>query len=135
MWTEGSRFINRSNRTTAIAGMKKLAKEVSSSPYKSLFVCPEGTRTPDGSLGAFHKGALVLAIDAGLPIVPMAVIGAYEVLPKGSLYVHPGPIKVVCGDPIEAEGLCYDDREAFGRTVQLAVQSLLDQHNEPPPPR
>src|SRR4029453_12108555 len=60
----------------------------------SLFVFPEGTRSPDGTLALFRAGTFILAIEAGLPIVPVAIDGSRFVMPKGQLTTSPGHVRV-----------------------------------------
>ena len=62
-------------------------------------IFPEGTRSPDGELGEFKTGAVRLAIEMGCPIVPMAVLGSRNALPKGKLVMKPTQILVRVGDP------------------------------------
>jgi 1-acyl-sn-glycerol-3-phosphate acyltransferase len=67
---------------------------------RTVVVYPEGTRSTDGSIGEFRSGALRLARDCGVPIVPVAVLGTAEVLPKAGHY-SPAPIRVHIGDPVD----------------------------------
>ena len=90
----------------------------------------EGTRSADGKLRSFKKGAAVLAIDAQVPLVPLAVAGAYEITPKGGLWVHSGrPIVLRVGKPIPSEGLGRDDREMLTARAHQAVAELLEEGN------
>jgi 1-acyl-sn-glycerol-3-phosphate acyltransferase len=91
---------------------------------------PEGTRSPDGVLKPFKKGAVVLAINAGVPIVPMAVAGTRHILPKGGLRIHGGrKAALVVGPPIPVEGRTLADRDALTEDSRRAVSSLLEQAN------
>ncbi len=92
----------------------------------SVLVYPEGTRTRTGELLPFKKGPFVLAIAAGAPIVPIYVSGAFGIMPKGSIVVHPQPITITAGAPIPTQGLTYDDRDALARRVRAAMESLRD---------
>lgn len=90
----------------------------------------EGTRSVDGMLRPFKRGASVLAIDAQVPIVPIAVAGAYEVTPKGGLWVKTGrPIVLRVGKPIPTTGLGRDDREMLTERAHQAVAELLEAGN------
>jgi 1-acyl-sn-glycerol-3-phosphate acyltransferase len=96
----------------------------------SILFFAEGTRSVDGHLRAFKKGASVLAIDAQVPIVPLAVAGAHEVTPKGGLWVHSGrPVVLSIGRPISTEGLSRADRDMLTEKAHEAVAALLDQGN------
>lgn len=91
---------------------------------------PEGTRSPDGVLKPFKKGAVVLALNAGVPIVPMAVAGTRHILPKGSLRIHSGrKAALMVGTPISVEGRTLADREALTEASRSAVAALLAQAN------
>jgi 1-acyl-sn-glycerol-3-phosphate acyltransferase len=68
----------------------------------SLMIFAEGTRSPDGRVARFRAGSFLLAIEAGLPIVPLAVIGTRQVMPKGRLQTEPADVRLVIHDPIPA---------------------------------
>ena len=90
----------------------------------------EGTRSVDGKLRPFKKGAAVLAIDAQVPLVPIAVAGAYEITPKGGLWVRSGrPIVLRVGKPIPTAGLGRDDRDMLTARAHQAVAELLEEGN------
>lgn len=90
----------------------------------------EGTRSTDGQLRAFKKGAAVLAIDAQVPLVPLAVAGAHEITPKGGLWVRSGrPIVLRVGKPIPTAGLGRDDRDMLTARAHQAVAELLEEGN------
>ena len=92
----------------------------------SVVFYPEGTRSHDGSLRPFKKGAAMLAIQAQVPIVPMAVAGTAEILEKGSAWVRGGqPAALVIGEPISTEGKRESDREAVTEQLRSAVEGLL----------
>src|SRR5437868_12918448 len=84
--------VNRSARDAAIASVEKATRALKSG--QSFLIYPEGTRSPDGRLQEFKKGAVVMAIKAGVPIVPMACSGAHRIMEKHSLVIHPGEIVV-----------------------------------------
>ena len=67
----------------------------------SLIVFPEGTRSRDGLMGKFKGGSIMLAMQAGLPIVPISVIGSRHVMKKGELTTKPGHVMLIVHDPIE----------------------------------
>jgi 1-acyl-sn-glycerol-3-phosphate acyltransferase len=89
----------------------------------SLVVFPEGTRSRNGQLREFKKGAFVLAIEAGLPIVPVVCRGTRRLMPRGSrLTVVPGPVELVIEAPIATTGLTYDDRDDLAARVRTAIE-------------
>lgn len=91
----------------------------------SLCAFPEGTRSRDGHVGPFKGGVLQVAIEAGVPVVPVALQGSGAVLPAAGFRVRPGTITVRFGDPIATSGLCSDDRNALARQARTAVIGLL----------
>ena len=116
-------FIDRSNTKESIEsinrGMKRLPKGT------SIMVFAEGTRSPDGKIHPFKKGGFVLAIDYGLPILPITINGSRKVLPKGSVVFTPGEIEVIVGDPIDTKGYTRESLpELMERTRQVIVSSF-----------
>src|SRR5713226_78520 len=92
--------VNRGARDSAIASVEKATEAMKAG--QSFLIYPEGTRSPDGRLQEFKKGAVVMAIRAGVPIVPMICSGAHRVMEKRSLVIHPGEILVEFLEPIDA---------------------------------
>jgi 1-acyl-sn-glycerol-3-phosphate acyltransferase len=88
-------------------------------------IFPEGTRSRDGALGPFKKGAFVAAIEAGSRIVPVAIRGAYELLTPGSFSVRPGTVRVKVLDPIAAGGYSYEDRDRLAAEVRSRIAAAL----------
>jgi len=87
----------------------------------SLIVFPEGTRSPDGRLGPFKAGSFLLAVEAGLPIVPVSVDGSRFVMQKGRLMTCPGHVWLTVHAPIETTGLSVSDARALGERVKAIV--------------
>ena len=88
---------------------------------------PEGTRSPaGGGLQEFKKGAFTLAIQMERPIVPIAIHGSDEVMPRGKyLSIHPGRVVMEVLEPIETKGLSYEDREDLRDRVQGRIHQRL----------
>jgi 1-acyl-sn-glycerol-3-phosphate acyltransferase len=96
----------------------------------SILFFAEGTRSTDGRLRPFKKGAAILAIDAQVPIVPLAVAGAHEITPKGGLWVRSGrPLVLRVGKPIPTTGLTRADRDSLTDQAHDAVAALLEEGN------
>lgn len=92
----------------------------------SILFFAEGTRDPAGHLRPFKKGATVLALQAQVPLVPLAVAGTKDVMTKQHLIVHGGrPVVLMVGDPIPTEGKTLADREALNAEAHAAVARLL----------
>jgi len=86
-----------------------------------LIVFPEGTRSPDGRVGAFKGGSFLVALDAGLPIVPISVVSTRHVMLKGRLATYPGRVRVVVHPPIETTTLESSDPRALAERVRRIV--------------
>jgi len=85
----------------------------------------EGTRSPDGRLLPFKKGPFYLAMESGAPVVPVTIVGTEKLMPKGSLKVHPGTVRVVFHAPIEPKD--FATREDLMEAVRAAIESGLDE--------
>ncbi|MBW1670022.1 MAG: 1-acyl-sn-glycerol-3-phosphate acyltransferase [Deltaproteobacteria bacterium] len=94
--------IDRSGGKAALRSLQKAAERVKKGT--SIVIFPEGTRSPDGRLMPFKVGGILIAIKAGCPIVPVAISGSHKVLPKGSIRVRPGLIKMTFGLPVQTVG-------------------------------
>jgi 1-acyl-sn-glycerol-3-phosphate acyltransferase len=90
----------------------------------SLLVFPEGGRVP-AEMREFKEGAAYLAIKAGVPAVPIGILGTREVLPMGSFHVRPHPVTLRIGDPIPTVGLDLHDRADLNQTLRLRVAELI----------
>jgi len=99
-------FVDRTNRTKAIQSLNQAAKRIKEG--RNIIAFPEGTRSRDGQLKAFKKGMFHLAIQSGMPLVPVAFSGAYELVPTG-FKMRPGKVDVSIGEPIITEGLSLED--------------------------
>lgn len=95
----------------------------------SVVFFAEGTRSDDGVLKPFKKGAAVMALEAQVPLVPAAVAGTHRILEKGSIAIHPRPAALVIGAPIETAGLSVDARDAITERAHAEVARLLDEGN------
>ena len=89
----------------------------------SLVVFPEGTRTPDGKIKKFKRGAFVLASEFGLPVVPLTVAGSFGILRKDSLRIHPGKITLTIHAPLEFEKES-DDKERIDRMLEKSFETI-----------
>lgn len=92
----------------------------------SAAVFAEGTRTRTGALLPFKRGPFVLAIRAGVPVVPTWIGGTFEMLPRGSLRPRPGDVVVRLGRPIPTDDLAHQDRERLCREAEEAVALLAE---------
>jgi len=91
----------------------------------SLIVFPEGTRSLDGRLGRFKGGPFLIAIDAGLPLVPVTVAHSRHVMLKGRLMTCPGTVEVIVHEPIPTVGLTREDARVLAARVRAVVAAGL----------
>jgi 1-acyl-sn-glycerol-3-phosphate acyltransferase len=102
LWTAGNFPVDRGDPRKTAHSLRRVVEGIKSG--KSLAVFPEGTRSEDGRLQEFKAGAFKIALRAGVPIVPVAIRGTHELLPKHSLAPRPGRVDVIIGKPIETSG-------------------------------
>jgi 1-acyl-sn-glycerol-3-phosphate acyltransferase len=121
--------VRREVREAAIASVDRAAEAMRAG--QSFLIYPEGTRSPDGRLQEFKKGAVVLAIKAGVPIVPVACSGAHRVMAKRSLRIYPGEILVEFLEPIEASPYTWEERDALNQRVHDAMAAGLPPDQRP----
>jgi 1-acyl-sn-glycerol-3-phosphate acyltransferase len=114
----GHLLVDRQNPGPDI--VQKMRRLVSES--HSLIVFPEGTRSRDGTVGRFKKGSFLVAIDAGLPVVPVSVSGSLHVMRKGRLMVRPGDVRVTVHEPIPSAGVPREEVIAFADRVRDVVR-------------
>ncbi len=87
----------------------------------SLIVFPEGTRSRDGRVGRFKGGSFFVALEAGLPVVPLSITGSRHVMLKGRLATYPGHVRLTIHDPIDTAGLSVSDARPFAERVRAVV--------------
>ena len=87
-------------------------------------IFPEETRTRDGELLPFKRGAAHLALKSGLPLLPIGIAGTFRILPRGTWEIRPGPVLVSVGNPIDVAGRTLRDRDAVTEEVRDAIATL-----------
>jgi len=112
--------VNRRDRAQAVAALRRGARIVQGG--LSLVVFPEGTRSPDARIQPFKKGPFVLAMEAGVPVVPVAIAGAAALNPKRRLEVQPGTIRVAIGACLQPRD--FPDKDALLREVRGRIVGL-----------
>ncbi|WP_050791914.1 lysophospholipid acyltransferase family protein [Stigmatella aurantiaca] len=122
MTMTGMIFVNRTHRRKAVQSLKQAGERIRAG--KSILAFPEGTRSLDGLILPFKKGPFVLAIEAQVPIVPVAIEGSGRALPTGGIRLRRHDIRVKVGMPIETQGLTGADREALLRRTRDAIIQL-----------
>ena len=111
--------IDRSNRRSAIESLKKAAETIRSGV--SVIIFPEGTRSRDGNIRQFKKGGFILAVDAGVPVVPVIIHGTWPIMQKESLRIRPGNVVLEIGEPIQASNYSRKNKDDLMERVQQAI--------------
>jgi 1-acyl-sn-glycerol-3-phosphate acyltransferase len=116
--------VDRSNARNSLKSMTEGARIIAERRI-SVLLFPEGGRSPQG-LRAFKEGAAYIAIKAGVPVVPMALVGMRDLLPMGSLHLRSGCAALRIGRPIPTLGLKPSDRERLTQELYAEIARLLD---------
>jgi len=121
--------VDRFNHDSAVASIELAADAMRGGT--SLLIYPEGSRSPDGRLQQFKKGAVVMAIKAGVPIVPIACSGAHRVMRKKSLVIHPGEILVRFCPAVDSAPYSLEQRDALNDVVRATLAAGLPPDQRP----
>ncbi len=97
---------------------------------KSIMAFPEGTRSSNGAIQAFKQGVFLLAIKSGTPIVPMSIVGSGEIMPKRSLKVTPGKVKLIIDKPIDTKKYTMESRNELIEQVRKIIIKNYDNWKE-----
>ena len=117
--------VERDNRERAMDSIARGADSLRAG--NSFLIFPEGTRSRTGELLPFKKGGFIMAIQAQVPIVPVAVQGGRAAMRKGSAIIRPVRVSVRIGEPVTTAGLTVDDRDLLIARIRAAIRGLLDQ--------
>jgi 1-acyl-sn-glycerol-3-phosphate acyltransferase len=118
----GQVCIDQQNPARSIGSIRSALKGLKAG--MPLVIYPEGGRTPDGDIKPFLPGAFFLAIKAQVDIVPVALVGTYELLPMNTYHIKCRPLEMRVGAPISTAGLTLRDMEGLSAKVQKAVEEL-----------
>lgn len=121
--------IDRTNRTRALRSLRKAAESVREGRPVILFA--EGTRSRDGRLAPFKRGAFHLAVEAGVPVIPVAISGSWRILPPRSSRLRSGTIRVRFTAPLPAESAGDDTSDARVGLLMAEVRRAMVQHLDP----
>jgi 1-acyl-sn-glycerol-3-phosphate acyltransferase len=113
--------VDRENRESAIQSIRRAGEVMGHHINMTLF--PEGTRSPDGRLLPFKKGPFHLATETGFPIVPVTILGTYEMMPKGKTIVRGGTATLVFHPPVDPKQ--FSSREELTQAVWEKINSVL----------
>jgi 1-acyl-sn-glycerol-3-phosphate acyltransferase len=111
--------IDRKNRESAFKSLAVAAEKIKNGV--SVLIFPEGTRSRDGKIQAFKKGGFVMAIDSGVPIVPVTISGTREIMTKGQFRVNSGQIRISIQQPIDTTIYSRDTKEALMERVRRVI--------------
>ena len=112
--------INRGSTAESVASLQRAARHLGDGV--SAFVFPEGTRTRDGSLQPLKTGGFRLALESGLPLVPVTIVGTRRAMPRGSMVLRAGPVRMHIDPPIHTAGLDDSDIPALIERVREAME-------------
>ncbi|MBT8331587.1 MAG: 1-acyl-sn-glycerol-3-phosphate acyltransferase [Deltaproteobacteria bacterium] len=112
--------IDRNNRESAIQSLEVAAEKIKNGV--SVLIFPEGTRSRNGKIQPFKKGGFVMAIDSGVPIVPVIISGARSIMTKGQFRVNPGRIRMSIQQPIDTTIYSRDTKEALMQHVRGVIR-------------
>ncbi|MCP4654851.1 MAG: 1-acyl-sn-glycerol-3-phosphate acyltransferase [bacterium] len=127
----GMVFVHRRERRRSLTQVRQVADLIASGG--SVVYFPEGKRSRDGRILPFKTGAFIPAIEAGVPVVPVALAGTARVLPPGTFRVRPGAVRISIGRPMETRGLRKEDRREFANEVRARVTALYENLPLPTP--
>jgi len=113
--------VDRRNRDAAIQSVRDAAQAMRGGLDMTIF--PEGTRSRDGRLLPFKKGPFYLAMESGCPVVPVTILGTYEIRPKGKFFMRGGTAELVFHEPLWPKD--FPDREALVSAVRDAITRSL----------
>lgn len=118
--------VNRKDSQKAIESINQGAAKLRQSCQNVVFF-PEGTRTRDGQMLPFKKGAFVFALQSQLPIVPFAIVGSYEALPPKKKVLNPGTIRVQFLPPIDPSRYTLEQRELLTQDTYAVIEQAVQQ--------
>jgi 1-acyl-sn-glycerol-3-phosphate acyltransferase len=124
MWLFGMVSIDRGDAHSSAKALKKAARVLRTG--RPLCAFPEGTRTKDGKIGPFKKGVFLLALKAGVPIIPVAAEGLNVFAPKQGWHPRPAKIRIKVGAPIPTDG----DDEKRDALIKKVRDAMIDMHLE-----
>lgn len=124
-------FIDRTNAVAARRSIEEAKRRIRGG--QSVLIFPEGTRSRDGILLPFKKGGFHLAIEAGVPVIPVALVGTRACMPRKSLLLRAGHVRVVVGAEIPTAGLKESDRHVLLEKVRSEIAQMMENPPLEPP--
>jgi 1-acyl-sn-glycerol-3-phosphate acyltransferase len=115
--------VDRGNRDAGIEAVEAAKKVIEQGINMTIYI--EGKRSSDGKLLPFKKGPFYLAMECGVPVVPMTIVGTYDAMPKGRFAIRPGLVRVTFHAPIEPKD--FGSRDELMEKVRAVIESGLPQ--------
>lgn len=116
--------IDRSDHTQAIKTLREAERTIFKHGL-SVLAFPEGTRSMDGKIHAFKKGPFIMAINTGIPLLPVTIKGTYHILPKKGIRIKPGPAKIIIHPPVSVENYTIENRaELVDKVHKIIVEAF-----------
>jgi 1-acyl-sn-glycerol-3-phosphate acyltransferase len=128
MRSAGYISIDRFNRESAFQSISEAAQKIRGGV--SVMIFPEGTRSKDGKIRPFKKGGFVLAVDAGVPIIPIILHGTRSIMPKGQLRVYPGNVLIDIKKPVETSGYTRNNKDDLLERIRNIICDVFDEPKE-----
>ena len=125
--------VDRSNARASIRSLHKAAESLKTG--MPLVIFPEGGRAPDGHIMPFMDGPFYTAIKAGVDIVPMAIVGTFELLPMDGFHIQPRPLYLIIGKPIPTAGYSLREMESLAQQTQKIIEDMYYSRSTVPDPR
>ena len=116
-------FVDRKNNDSAVKSMNNLMEDIKKIP-RSVAIFPEGTRTNDGNLLPFKKGAAIFAINTDIPVVPVAISGTYSWSKKKLFDISQSVISFEFGEPIITENYSFNDRDYLTEKIKTNIKNM-----------
>lgn len=120
--------IDQSSMRSQVAGLMRGVKTLKDG--MPLLIFPDGGRSSDGHVRQFLQGAAFMAIKAQVPLIPLALVGTYELLPMHTYHLAPRPLMLVVCDPIDTTGMTTKDAEALTQRLLEAITTEYYQHSQ-----
>jgi 1-acyl-sn-glycerol-3-phosphate acyltransferase len=119
----GHVYIDRSSPRAAAASLRKVEETLQNGVCTVIY--PEGTRTTNGEVGRFKRGAFQIALDLGLPVIPLSISGCYEIMPKGAWFVTNHPAHMHIGKPIDLKQF-EEPNDAIEAVRQAVIEGIKE---------
>ena len=116
-------FVDRKNNDNAVKSMNNLMDDIKKIP-RSVAIFPEGTRTSDGELLPFKKGAAIFAINTDIPVIPVAISGTFSWSKKKLFDMSQSVISFEFGEPIVTENYSFDDRDHLTERIKTNIKNM-----------